>query len=662
MFNEKDQLAIDTIRALSIDAIEEANSGHPGLPMGAAPMAYTLWTRHLNFNPQSKDYFNRDRFVLSAGHGSALLYSLLHVSGSLELEELKQFRQWGSKTPGHPEFRHTDGVEVTTGPLGQGFAMSVGMALAEDHLAGKFNKDDFNIVDHYTYVLASDGDLMEGISHEAASFAGHNQLDKLIVLYDSNDISLDGELNKAFSEDVKKRFESYGWNHILVKDGNDLDAIDKAITKAKSQNGPTMIEVKTIIGYGAPNVSGTNGVHGAPLGSDERKLTFEAYGLDPEKRFNVPEEVYEIFQTTMLKRANEHEDAWKALLENYSKQYPELADEFKLAISGKLPKNYRDELPRFDSDHNAATRADSGEVIQALSKSVPSFFGGSADLAGSNKSNVKEATNYDRNTPEGKNIWFGVREFAMGAAVNGMAAHGGLHPYGATFFVFSDYLKPALRLSAIMGLNSTFIFTHDSIAVGEDGPTHEPIEQLAGLRSIPNMNVIRPADGNETRVAWEVALESEQTPTSLVLTRQNLPYLDVDEETVEQGVRKGAYVVFETETKPEYLLLATGSEVSLAIEAAKDLDKQGKGVRVVSMPNWFAFEQQSEEYKESVIPKEITKRVAIEMASPLGWHKYVGTEGKVIGIDQFGASAPGDLVVEKYGFTKENVLNQIRTF
>ena len=662
MFNEKDQLAIDTIRALSIDAIEEANSGHPGLPMGAAPMAYTLWTRHLNFNPQSKDYFNRDRFVLSAGHGSALLYSLLHVSGSLELEELKQFRQWGSKTPGHPEFRHTDGVEVTTGPLGQGFAMSVGMALAEDHLAGKFNKDDFNIVDHYTYVLASDGDLMEGISHEAASFAGHNQLDKLIVLYDSNDISLDGELNKAFSEDVKKRFESYGWNHILVKDGNDLDAIDKAITKAKSQNGPTMIEVKTIIGYGAPNVSGTNGVHGAPLGSDERKLTFETYGLDPEKRFNVPEEVYEIFQTTMLKRANEHEDAWKALLENYSKQYPELADEFKLAISGKLPKNYRDELPRFDSDHNAATRADSGEVIQALSKSVPSFFGGSADLAGSNKSNVKEATDYDRNTPEGKNIWFGVREFAMGAAVNGMAAHGGLHPYGATFFVFSDYLKPALRLSAIMGLNSTFIFTHDSIAVGEDGPTHEPIEQLAGLRSIPNMNVIRPADGNETRVAWEVALESEQTPTSLVLTRQNLPYLDVDEETVEQGVRKGAYVVFETETKPEYLLLATGSEVSLAIEAATDLDKQGKGVRVVSMPNWFAFEQQSEEYKESVIPKEITKRVAIEMASPLGWHKYVGTEGKVIGIDQFGASAPGDLVVEKYGFTKENVLNQIRTF
>lgn len=662
MFNEKDQLAIDTIRALSIDAIEEANSGHPGLPMGAAPMAYTLWTRHLNFNPQSKDYFNRDRFILSAGHGSALLYSLLHVSGSLELEELKQFRQWGSKTPGHPEFRHTDGVEVTTGPLGQGFAMSVGMALAEAHLGGKFNKGDINVVDHYTYVLASDGDLMEGISHEAASFAGHNQLDKLIVLYDSNDISLDGELNKSFSEDVKQRFESYGWNHILVKDGNNLEEIDNAITKAKQQNGPTLIEVKTIIGYGAPNVSGTNGVHGAPLGTDERKLTFEAYGLDPEKRFNVPEEVYEIFQTTMLKRANEHEDEWKEKLEIYTEKYSELAEEFKLTISGKLPENYKDELPKFSSDHNAATRADSGEIIQAISKSVPSFFGGSADLAGSNKSNVKEATDYNPNTPEGKNVWFGVREFAMGAAVNGMAAHGGLHPYGATFFVFSDYLKPALRLSAIMGLNATFIFTHDSIAVGEDGPTHEPIEQLAGLRAIPNMNVIRPADGNETRVAWEVALESKQTPTSLVLTRQNLPYLDVDEETVEEGVRKGAYIVFETETKPEYLLLATGSEVSLAIEAAKDLDKQGKGVRVVSMPNWFAFEQQSDEYKESVIPKELTKRVAIEMASPLGWHKYVGTEGKVIGIDGFGASAPGDLVVEKYGFTKENILNQIRTF
>ncbi|HHQ7193719.1 TPA: transketolase [Staphylococcus aureus] len=659
MFNEKDQLAVDTLRALSIDTIEKANSGHPGLPMGAAPMAYTLWTRHLNFNPQSKGYFNRDRFVLSAGHGSALLYSLLHVSGSLELEELKQFRQWGSKTPGHPEYRHTDGVEVTTGPLGQGFAMSVGLALAEDHLAGKFNKEGYNVVDHYTYVLASDGDLMEGISHEAASFAGHNKLSKLVVLYDSNDISLDGELNKAFSENTKARFEAYGWNYLLVKDGNDLEEIDNAITTAKSQEGPTIIEVKTTIGFGSPNKAGTNGVHGAPLGEDERKLTFENYGLDPEKRFNVSEEVYEIFQNTMLKRANEDESQWNSLLEKYAETYPELAEEFKLAISGKLPKNYKDELPRFELGHNGASRADSGTVIQAISKTVPSFFGGSADLAGSNKSNVNDATDYSSETPEGKNVWFGVREFAMGAAVNGMAAHGGLHPYGATFFVFSDYLKPALRLSSIMGLNATFIFTHDSIAVGEDGPTHEPIEQLAGLRAIPNMNVIRPADGNETRVAWEVALESESTPTSLVLTRQNLPVLDVPEDVVEEGVRKGGYTVYGSEETPEFLLLASGSEVSLAVEAAKDLEKQGKSVRVVSMPNWNAFEQQSEEYKESVIPSSVTKRVAIEMASPLGWHKYVGTAGKVIAIDGFGASAPGDLVVEKYGFTKENILNQV---
>ncbi|MDU7264699.1 MAG: transketolase, partial [Staphylococcus epidermidis] len=617
MFNEKDQLAIDTIRALSIDAIEKANSGHPGLPMGAAPMAYTLWTRHLNFNPQSKDFFNRDRFILSAGHGSALLYSLLHVSGSLELEELKQFRQWGSKTPGHPEYRHTDGVEVTTGPLGQGFAMSVGMALAESHLAGKFNRDQFNIVDHYTYVLASDGDLMEGISHEAASFAGHNQLDKLIVLYDSNDISLDGDLDKSFSEDTKQRFEAYGWNYILVENGNDLDEIDNAITQAKSQQGPTIIEVKTIIGFGSPNKAGSNGVHGAPLGEEERALTFKEYGLDPEKRFNVPEDVYEIFKSTMLKRANENEEAWNNMLKNYSEAYPELAEEFKLAMSGKLPNHYVNALPEYDLNHSGASRADSGEIIQKLSEFVPSFFGGSADLAGSNKSNVKEAKDYNKDTPEGKNVWFGVREFAMGAAVNGMAAHGGLHPYAATFFVFSDYLKPALRLSSIMGLNSTFIFTHDSIAVGEDGPTHEPIEQLAGLRAIPNMNVIRPADGNETRVAWEVALESEQTPTSLVLTRQNLPTLDVDKQTVENGVRKGAYIVFETEQQLEYLLLASGSEVNLAVEAAKELEQQGKGVRVISMPNWYAFEQQSSEYKESILPSDVTKRIAIEMASPL---------------------------------------------
>lgn len=662
MFYEKDQLAVDSIRALSIDAIEAANSGHPGLPMGAAPMAYTLWTKHLNFNPQSKNYFNRDRFVLSAGHGSALLYSLLHVSGSLELEEVKNFRQWDSKTPGHPEFNHTDGVEVTTGPLGQGFAMSVGMAMAEKHLAGKFNKEKYDVVDHYTYVLASDGDLMEGVSHEAASLAGHLKLDKLITLYDSNDISLDGDLNKAFSENVKERFTSYGWSYILVEDGNDLEAIDKAITKAKKLDGPTMIEVKTIIGYGSPNKAGTNGVHGNPLGAEERELAFKSYGLDPSKRFNVPQEVYDVFSETMLTRANEAETAWDKLVEAYTNAHPELGEAFKQAISNELPADYAKDLPVYEPGNSSATRADSGEVIQALSKSVPAFFGGSADLASSNKSNVKDEADFDSETPEGRNIWFGVREFGMAAAVNGMAVHGGVKPYGATFFVFSDYLKPAVRLSAIMGVPSTFVFTHDSIAVGEDGPTHEPVEQLAGLRAIPNLNLIRPADGNETRVAWKVALESDSTPTALVLTRQNLTALDVEESVVEEGVRKGGYVVYRSEIEPEYLLIASGSEVSLAVDSAKDIEAQGKGVQVVSLPNWNAFDQQDAEYKSSVLPPSITKRVAIEMASSLGWHKYVGLEGKVIGIDTFGASAPGDLVVEKYGFTKENVLNQVLSF
>ncbi|WP_239723972.1 transketolase [Mammaliicoccus sp. A-M4] len=662
MFNEKDQLAVDSIRALSIDAIEAANSGHPGLPMGAAPMAYTLWTKHLNFNPQSKNYFNRDRFVLSAGHGSALLYSLLHLSGSLELEEVKNFRQWDSKTPGHPEFNHTDGVEVTTGPLGQGFAMSVGMAMAEKHLAGKFNQDNYEVIDHYTYVLASDGDLMEGISHEAASLAGHLNLDKLITLYDSNDISLDGDLDKAFSENVKNRFESYGWSYILVEDGNDLEAIDKAITEAKSLEGPTLIEVKTVIGYGAPNKAGTNGAHGAPLGEEERELALKAYGLDPSKRFNVPQEVYDIFSNTMLTRANEHETKWNELVEEYAKANPELGEAFKQAISNELPEDYAKDLPVYEAGNSSATRADSGDIIQALSKSVPAFFGGSADLASSNKSNVKDEPDFNDETPEGRNIWFGVREFGMAAAVNGMAAHGGVKPYGATFFVFSDYLKPALRLSAIMGVPSTFVFTHDSIAVGEDGPTHEPVEQLSGLRAIPNLNVIRPADGNETRVAWKIALESKSTPTALVLTRQNLTALDVKEAEVEEGVRKGGYIVYRSEIEPEYLLLASGSEVSLAVDAAKDIEAQGKGVQVVSLPNWHAFDQQDPEYKATVLPPTLRKRVAIEMASSLGWHKYVGIEGKVISIDRFGASAPGDLVVEKYGFTKENVLNTVLSF
>ncbi|WP_414052638.1 transketolase [Macrococcus animalis] len=657
MFTKEDQLAIDTIRALSIDQIEAANSGHPGLPMGAAPFAYTLWTRHLNFNPNSSNFFNRDRFILSAGHGSALLYSLLHVSGGLAIEELKNFRQWDSKTPGHPEFRHTDGVEITTGPLGQGFAMSVGFAMAEKHLAATYNKD-VDIVDHYTYALISDGDLMEGISHEAASLAGHLKLNKLIALYDSNDISLDGKLNKAFSEDVKGRFEAYGWEHILVEDGNDCDAIDQAISQAKQSNKPTIIEVKTIIGFGSPNRQGTNGVHGAPLGNEERILAFETYGLDANLTFDVPQSVYDIFNETMVKRANEAEAAWNDKLASFKEKNPELAAQFELAVKGELPAEYDAELPKYEVGTSAATRSTSGDMIQAIAKTVPSFFGGSADLASSNKSNVKDTGDFSDETPEGKNIWFGVREFAMGAALNGMAAHGGLKVYGATFFVFSDYLKPAVRLSALMGLPVTYVFTHDSIAVGEDGPTHEPIEQLAGLRAIPNLNVIRPADGNESRVAWKVALESKDVPTALVLTRQNLNVTDVSEEVVEAGVRKGAYVVYKSET-PEILLIAAGSEVGLAVEAAKAVEAQGKGVQVVSVPNTQVFDAQDASYKEEVIPKAITKRVAIEMGATSVWYKYVGLDGKVIGIDKFGASAPGELVMEKYGFTVDNVVKEV---
>ncbi|UTH10437.1 transketolase [Macrococcoides canis] len=657
MFNEKDQLAVDSIRALSIDQIEEANSGHPGLPMGAAPMAYTLWTRHLNFNPASHNFFDRDRFVLSAGHGSALLYSLLHVSGGLEIEELKQFRQWDSKTPGHPEYRHTKGVEVTTGPLGQGFAMSVGMAMAEKHLAATFNQQS-DIINHYTYALVSDGDLMEGISHEAASLAGHLKLNKLIALYDSNDISLDGELNKAFSEDIKGRFESYGWEHILVSDGNDMEAIDQAIEKAKSSDRPSIIEVKTIIGYGSPNKQGTNGVHGAPLGGDERKLVFEAYSLDAEKKFHVDPAVYEVFQQTMLKRANEKEQIWNDKFAQLEKENPELAQQLKRAIAGELESDYAAALPVYEAGTSAATRATSGDMIQALAKTVPSFFGGSADLASSNKSNVKDTGDFSAETPEGKNIWFGVREFAMGAALNGMAAHGGLKVYGATFFVFSDYLKPAVRLSALMGLPVTYVFTHDSIAVGEDGPTHEPIEQLAGLRAIPNLNVIRPADGNESRAAWKIALESTDAPTALVLTRQNLTAIDIEQDKLEAGVARGGYIVYQSE-QPEILIVATGSEVNLAIDAAKALENQGKGVQVVSMPNIQKFDAQDKAYKEEVLPTSIKQRVAIEMAASDSWYKYVGLDGLVIGIDKFGASAPGELVMEKYGFTVENVVNNI---
>lgn len=655
--------SIATIRTLSIDAIEKANSGHPGMPMGAAPMAYALWTNHLNVSPQNPNWFNRDRFVLSAGHGSMLLYSMLHLSGyNLSIEDLKQFRQWGSKTPGHPEFGHTEGVDATTGPLYQGIAMAVGMALAERHLAETYNKDNFHVVDHYTYSICGDGDLMEGISSEAASLAGHLGLGRLIVLYDSNDISLDGDLDRSFSENVKNRFEAMNWEVLYVKDGNNIEEVTAAIEKAKqSTDRPTLIEVKTTIGFGSPNRAGTSGVHGAPLGSEEAKLTKDAYSWTFEEDFHVPSEVYDHFKEAVKDAGQKKEAAWNELFAQYEKEYPELAAQLKLAIEGKLPENWDQEVPVYEAGSSLASRASSGEVLNGIAKQVPFFIGGSADLAGSNKTTIKNTDDFGKNNYAGKNIWFGVREFAMGAALNGMALHGGLRVFGGTFFVFSDYLRPAIRLAALMGLPVTYVFTHDSIAVGEDGPTHEPVEQLASLRAMPNLSVIRPADGNETAAAWKLAVSSTDKPTALVLTRQNLPTIDQAPEKAYEGVEKGGYVVVEAaDAQPEALLLASGSEVGLAIEAQKALEKEGIRASVVSLPAWDRFDQQSDEYKESVLPKAVRARVAIEMGASLGWERYTYFDGDVIAIDKFGASAPGETIIEKYGFTVSNVVSRVK--
>ena len=662
MTHTQDLLAINAIRTLSIDAIEKANSGHPGLPMGAAPMAYTLWTKQLRHNPSNPNWYNRDRFVLSAGHGSMLLYSLLHLGGyGLDMEEIKSFRQWDSKTPGHPEYGHTVGVEATTGPLGQGIAMSVGMAMAERHLAAKYNKEGHAIVDHYTFALCGDGDLMEGVAAEAISLAGHLKLEKLIVLYDSNDISLDGDLEKSFSENIQKRFESYGWNYLKVQDGNDIEALNTAIESAKQNTGgPTLVEVKTVIGFGSPNKSGKSDSHGAPLGSDEAILTKAAYEW-PHEPFQVPTEVYDTFKAAAERQGVQAEAAWNEQFEAYKAAYPELAAEFENAMEGDLPADYDAEIPVYEPGKKIATRSSSGEVINAIAKKLPSFFGGSADLAGSNKTYMKGLGDFDATNYAGKNIWFGVREFAMGAALNGMALHGGVNVFGGTFFVFSDYVRPAVRLSALMGLPVTYVFTHDSIAVGEDGPTHEPIEHLASLRAMPNLSVIRPADANESAEAWKLAVTSPDRPTVLVLSRQDLPVLDAPIETVREGVAKGGYVVSPaTKEVADALLIATGSEVSLAVAAQKQLVAEGIDVAVISMPDTARFDAQSAEYKESVLPRAVTKRLAIEMGSSLGWHKYTGFDGDVLAIDTFGASAPGNLVMEKYGFTVENVVAKVK--
>src|SRR5690625_1262059 len=615
MHTTMEQQSINTIRTLSIDAIEKAQSGHPGLPMGAAPMAYTLFTEFMNHNPKHSKWFNRDRFILSAGHGSMLLYSLLHLSGyDVTMDDLKSFRQWQSRTPGHPEVLDTDGVEATTGPLGQGVSMAVGMAMAEAHLAAKYNKENFPIIDHYTYSLVGDGDIMEGVSHEAASLAGHLGLDKLIVLYDSNDISLDGDLDRSFSDNTAQRFEAYGWQVIRVEDGNDLKEINQAIQTAKENTSqPTLIEVKTVIGYGSPNKSNSSASHGAPLGEEEVKLT-KAYYKWEDESFVVADDVYQDFKQKIADKGEKLETDWNKLFQSYKNEFPALGNELETAINNKLPEGWDNNLPSYEEGKDTqATRASSSDMINVLSKTVPNLFGGSADLASSNNTMMKEFEDFSKESYNGRNIWFGVREFAMGSALNGMALHGGLKVYGGTFFVFSDYLRGAIRLSAIMNTPVTYVFTHDSIAVGEDGPTHEPIEQLASLRAMPNLSVIRPADGNETQVAWKLAIESVDQPTALVLTRQGLPTLPAAMEKVEEGVRRGAYVISDAQENPDAILLATGSEVSLAIEAQKELLNKNIDTRVVSMPSWDRFEAQDQTYKDEVIPPKVKKRVAVEI-------------------------------------------------
>lgn len=652
-------LSVNAIRFLGIDAIEKSKSGHPGVVMGAAPMAYDLFTKQMRVNPEVPNWVNRDRFVLSAGHGSMLLYALLHLSGfqDVTMDEIKNFRQWGSKTPGHPEFGHTAGVDATTGPLGQGISMATGFAQAERFLAAKYNREGYNIFDHYTYVICGDGDLMEGVSAEAASYAGLQKLDKLIVLYDSNDINLDGETKDSFTESVRDRYNAYGWHTALVKDGTDLEAINAAIEAAKVSGKPSLIEVKTVIGYGSPNKQGTNAVHGAPLGAEEAAATRKALSWDYAP-FEIPEEVYEDYRVNVAERGKAAYDAWEKLVEEYKQAYPDLADEVAAIIAGKDPVEIKPEdFPVKETGLSQATRNSSQDALNAAAKVLPTFLGGSADLAHSNMTYIKEDGLQDDAHRLNRNIQFGVREFAMGTILNGMALHGGLRVYGGTFFVFSDYVKAAVRLSALQGLPVTYVFTHDSIAVGEDGPTHEPIEHLAGLRAIPNLNVLRPADARETQAAWYLALKSKTTPTALVLTRQNL--------TVEAGtdfdkVAKGAYVVYETTDGFDTILLASGSEVNLAVAAAKELEAQGEKVRVVSVPSTDIFDAQDAAYKEAILPNAVRRRVAIEMAATQSWYKYVGLDGAVIGIDKFGASAPAAKVMEEYGFTVAHVVEVVK--
>ncbi len=673
-----DELCINTLRFLAVDAVQQADSGHPGLPLGAAPMAYVLWTRFLDHNPANPQWFDRDRFVLSAGHGSALLYSLLHLTGyAVPMEQMKQFRQWGSITPGHPERGVTPGVETTTGPLGQGFANGVGMAMAEAHLAARYNQPGFAVIDHYTYGIASDGDLMEGVASEAASLAGHLQLGKLIYLYDNNHITLSAATDISFTEDTTRRFESYGWHTQTLSDGNDPAAIEKALHNARADTArPSLILIRTHIGYGSPHKQDTFEAHGSPLGTDEVQLTKEALGWPLEPAFHVPAQAAGHFLQA-LARGKAAEEKWNEMFSAYAESFPELALELRRQMSGELPKGWDAEIPGFPADAKGlSTRVASGKIMNALAKKVPWLIGGSADLDPSTFTSLKghgdfqpaTATPGDRQGSDsggwsyaGRNLHFGIREHAMGAIVNGIAAHGGLIPYAATFLVFADYMRPPIRLAALMDLHTIYVFTHDSIALGEDGSTHQPVEQLASLRAIPGLVVIRPADANETAAAWRFAISSAGAPVALVLTRQNVPTLDRAMYADANGLSRGAYILADVPGgDPDLILIASGSELALILAAHEQLMTQGIRTRVVSMPSWELFEAQTQEYRDQVLPPSLALRLAVEAGISQGWHRYVGLRGDVLAVDRFGASAPGETMMREYGFTVANVCARAR--
>jgi len=666
METKLDNLCVNTIRTLSVDCVERANSGHPGMPMGAAAMAYVLWTRFLRHNPLNPKWPDRDRFVLSAGHGSMLLYSLLHLTGyDLPLEELKNFRQWESKTPGHPESGRPLGVETTTGPLGQGFANGVGMAIAEQYLASHFNRSGHEIVNHYTYGIVSDGDLMEGVSHEAASLAGHLKLGKLIYLYDDNHITIDGSTDLAFTEDRVGRFKSYGWHVQQVDDGNSIEAIENAIKEAQQEKDrPSFIAIRTHIGFGSPNKQDTSSVHGEPLGTDEIKLTKENLGWPLEPDCFIPDEALNHFRLA-VEIGEQKEREWRDQVGSYEKAHPEMAKEWDRWMKCELPDGWDSDMAKFPGDPKGmATRVASGMVLNSIAPNLPNLIGGSADLAPSNKTLITGEEAFQGGHYSGRNFYFGVREHGMGSILNGMALHGGVIPYGGTFLVFSDYMRPAIRLAAMMGLQVIYIFTHDSIGLGEDGPTHQPIEQLAALRAIPNLTVIRPCDANETAEAWRFAVENRKGPVALALTRQGVPTLDRDKFASAQGLHRGAYILSEAHNgTPDLILISSGSEIHIAIDASQELKEKGMAVRVVSMPSWQVFDGQPEEYRNQVLPPEIKARVAIEAGSTQGWHRYVGEKSHVVGIDHFGASAPSKILYEKFGITVDRVVEEaIRLF